>query len=147
LAPEIGSSLSAAGASLTAADVGATATSLDIAGMISGTTAAADVGATAATAATAVEAGSTLAEIGTFLAEAFPAIASFFSDERLKTDIKPVGKTDEGQTIYTYKYIDNPIKTHMGVMAQETLKFHPEAVIKHPSGALMVNYDKLLGVN
>ena len=102
---------------------------------------------TAATAATAAESAGGLAAIGSFLAESFPVLASFFSDERLKTDIKPVGKTDEGQTIYTYKYIDNPIKTHMGVMAQETLKFHPEAVIKHPSGALMVNYDKLLGVD
>ncbi len=78
----------------------------------------------------------TLAEVGGW-------IASLFSDERLKTDIKPVGKTNDGQNIYTYKYIDNPHKTHMGVLAQETLKTHPEAVSTHPIGALMVDYSKL----
>ena len=77
----------------------------------------------------------------------FSGLGSLFSDERLKTDIKEVGATKEGQTIYTFKYKGDPIKTHMGVMAQETLEFHPEAVHKHPSGALMVDYDRILGVD
>lgn len=116
---------------------------LGTAGATAGTAAAVGAGEALGTAAVAAEGATlwaTLAEVGTW-------IAALFSDERLKTDIKEVGSTKEGQTIYTYKYIDNPITTHMGVMAQETLKFHPEAVIKHPSGALMVNYDHILGAD
>lgn len=71
-------------------------------------------------------------------------IMSLFSDERLKMDVKEVGETKEGQSIYTYKYKDNPFTTHMGVMAQET---RPEAVVRDPSGYLRVNYDKILGVD
>ena len=155
--PEATAALSSYGAGLTAADVGATALGLDIAGMTATATTGAEIAATtaaattaaevAATAAGAAEGASILTTIGTAIAEAVPFLASLFSDERLKTDIKPVGETKEGQTIYTYKFKGDPFKTHMGVMAQETLKTHPEAVIKHPSGALMVDYDKILGVD
>jgi len=52
---------------------------------------------------------------------------SLFSDERLKTDIKEVGETKDGLPIYTYKYIwGGP--PQMGVMAQDALEKHPEAV-------------------
>jgi hypothetical protein len=57
---------------------------------------------------------------------------SMFSDERLKTDIRRVGKTDKGLPIYTYRYkgelgeLDPGL--HMGVMAQEAEKKFPEAV-------------------
>lgn len=104
-----------------------------------GTAAAAAGGTEVAGAALASEAGAAISweAIGTW-------IASLFSDERLKTDIKPVGETTAGQAIYTYKYKDNPFTTHMGVMAQET---RPEAVVRDPSGYLRVNYDKLLGVD
>lgn len=65
-----------------------------------------------------------------------------FSDERLKTDIKRVGKTDEGLPVYTYRYKgDGTI--HMGVMAQEVLKENPDAVRMHESGFLMVDYGKV----
>lgn len=44
--------------------------------------------------------------------------ASLFSDERLKTDIKRVGQTDQGTPIYTYRYLgEGPY--HMGVMADD----------------------------
>lgn len=53
--------------------------------------------------------------------------AAFFSDKRLKTDIKKVGKTEAGLPIYTYKYKgDN--RTQMGVMAQDVEKKTPKAV-------------------
>jgi len=53
--------------------------------------------------------------------------AAFFSDKRLKTDIKKVGKTEGGLPIYTYKYKgDN--RTQMGVMAQDVEKKTPKAV-------------------
>lgn len=78
------------------------------------------------------------------LGDIIGSIFSLFSDERLKTDIKKVGETEGGHPIYTYKFKDNPLKTHMGVMAQEVLAKEPDAVHLHPSGALMVDYSKIL---
>lgn len=70
--------------------------------------------------------------------------ASFFSDERLKEDVKRVGKMDDGTPIYTYKYKDGDPRTHMGVMAQEARKKHPDAVKRDPlTNMLMVNYSRL----
>lgn len=67
------------------------------------------------------------------------SIAGIFSDERLKENIERVGETDGGTPIYTYNYkAGGP--TMMGVMAQEAPK---EAVNKHPSGYLMVDYGKV----
>ncbi len=51
----------------------------------------------------------------------------FFSDERLKEDIKPIGKTYDGQQIYSYRYKGEP-KTQIGLIAQEVAKKHPDAV-------------------
>ena len=52
---------------------------------------------------------------------------SIFSDERLKEDIRAIGKTNDGQTIYSYRYKgDN--KYQIGLLAQEVEKHHPEAV-------------------
>jgi hypothetical protein len=98
---------------------------------------AAAEGATAATA----------AEGAGFWETALSWAADFFSDERLKTDIKPVGKLDNGLPIYSYHYIGDPKKTHIGVIAQEAQKLKPEAVAQHQSGFLTVNYDKLLGAD
>ena len=65
---------------------------------------------------------------------------ALFSDERLKTDIRRVGKTDGGIPVYTYRYLgEGPV--HMGVMAQDVEKVHPEAVQEHESGFKMVRYD------
>lgn len=62
------------------------------------------------------------------------------SDERVKEDIKKVGKTNDGQQIYTYRYkTGGPIQ--MGMMAQEVEKKHPDAV-KTIGGIKMVNYGK-----
>lgn len=72
--------------------------------------------------------------------------ASLFSDERLKENIKPVGKSHDGQNIYQYNYKDDPLKrTTLGLMAQEVEKVKPEAVHKDPfSGFKMVNYAKAM---
>ena len=51
----------------------------------------------------------------------------FFSDRRLKENVKPIGKTHDGQTIYSYNYKGDP-RTQIGLMAQEVEKKHPEAV-------------------
>ena len=50
-----------------------------------------------------------------------------FSDKRLKENIKPIGKTFDGQTIYSYRYKGEK-HTEIGLMAQEVEKGHPEAV-------------------
>lgn len=65
------------------------------------------------------------------------------SDIRLKTDIEPAGERN-GHAWYTYRYVWDDVGTvRGGVMAQEVLKTHPEAVITHPLGFLMVDYAKL----
>lgn len=54
---------------------------------------------------------------------------SFFSDRRLKEDIKRIGESDEGLPIYKFKYKGDPNEqTHIGFMADEVEKVHPEAV-------------------
>lgn len=68
-----------------------------------------------------------------------------FSDRRLKKDIKKIGKTNDGQNLYSYRYkgSDEP---QIGLMAQEVEKKRPDAVVTTPSGYKAVNYDKALGL-
>lgn len=67
--------------------------------------------------------------------------ASMFSDERMKEDARPVGMLDNGLPVYAYRYkAGGP--TQIGVMAQDAAGVRPEAVSRHPSGMLMVNYDR-----
>ena len=70
------------------------------------------------------------------------AAASLFSDERMKQNVKKVGKTDGGHHVYTYEYKDAPGITHMGVMAQEAEKKSPEAVHVYNS-MKTVDYSKI----
>lgn len=63
---------------------------------------------------------------------------SLFSDERVKEDIKEVGKTHDGQPIYSYRYKGDP-KTSLGLLAQDVEKTTPEAV-SEMGGVKMVNY-------
>ena len=68
------------------------------------------------------------------------AYSTFFpSDERVKEDIKPVGRLRDGQTVYSYRYKGDP-RTQIGLLAQEVEEKHPEAVATHPSGLKMVDY-------
>lgn len=68
-----------------------------------------------------------------------------FSDRRLKKNIKKIGKTSDGQNLYSYRYkgSDEP---QIGLMAQEVEKRDPSAVVTTPSGFKAVNYDKALGL-
>jgi hypothetical protein len=50
-----------------------------------------------------------------------------FSDERLKEDIRPVGKTYDGQNIVQFRYKGDPTP-RIGLIAQEVEKKHPGAV-------------------
>ncbi len=49
-----------------------------------------------------------------------PTTTTTASDIRLKTDIRAIGETPEGYTLYRFRYIDSaPGDFHIGVMAQE----------------------------
>jgi hypothetical protein len=65
------------------------------------------------------------------------------SDIRLKADIEPIGERG-GHAWYRFRYVwDDPGTVHEGVMAQEVMQTRPDAVITHPLGFLMVNYEAL----
>ena len=72
----------------------------------------------------------------------------FMSDERLKENIKPIGTSENGHKIYNWDWndkakelgVNNPTT---GVIAQEVMKYMPEAVSKHANGYYMVNYGVL----
>lgn len=51
----------------------------------------------------------------------------FFSDRRLKYDLRKIGKTYDGQDLYSYKMHGDP-RTHVGLIAQDVEKKHPHAV-------------------
>jgi len=62
------------------------------------------------------------------------------SDERLKENMEPIGKTFDGQNLYKYNYKGDP-KTQIGLSAQEVEKHHPSAVHKTDEGIRMVDYN------
>jgi hypothetical protein len=63
------------------------------------------------------------------------------SDRRLKTDVRPVGRLHDGQTVYAYRFRGSP-RTELGLLAQEVEKRRPDAVHRHPSGFKMVDYGR-----
>lgn len=65
--------------------------------------------------------------------------SSVFSDERLKEDVEPIGKTFDGQKIVRFKYKGEP-GTRIGLVAQDVEKKHPEAV-GLAGGYKTVDYD------
>lgn len=84
--------------------------------------------------------GGLMGGIGEGLGAAGVGLLGMFSDERLKENIHPVGKTFDGQNIYKYNYKGDPA-THIGLLAQEVEHRHPSAV-GHAEGYKTVNYDK-----
>ena len=70
------------------------------------------------------------------------------SDERMKEDIKFVGK-EKGHNIYTWNWKDEAKKMGwdkfpaIGVLAQEVMKYMPEAVMEDENGYYRVNYGVL----
>ena len=68
--------------------------------------------------------------------------APFFSDRRLKEDIKRIGETDDGLPIYKYRYKgDKSEQTHIGFMADEVEDKKPNAVGEY-NGYKTVDYDR-----
>jgi len=70
------------------------------------------------------------------------AIGAFLSDERVKRDITPVAKLENGLQLYRYRYAWSDT-LYVGVLAQEVLKVAPSAVSRGADGYLRVNYARL----
>jgi hypothetical protein len=68
------------------------------------------------------------------------------SDERLKCDVSKVGKLDNGLDVVTWKWTDMakksglPLGETKGLIAQQVAKIVPDAIKRHASGYLMVDY-------
>lgn len=62
------------------------------------------------------------------------------SDRRAKTNIRRVGKLDNGLPVYSYRY-NGQEQTHIGLMADEVQQIHPEAVNVGADGYSRVRYE------
>ena len=88
---------------------------------------------------------------GDVLGTAAQLAAMYFgmkSDERLKENIKPIGKSENGHNLYTWDWNDKAKELGIndpttGVLAQEVKKYMPEAVVKDTDGYYKVNYGVL----
>ena len=67
--------------------------------------------------------------------------AAVKSDRRLKKNIKRIGTHVLGIGLYTWDYLWG--EPFSGVMADEVEQVMPEAIVMHPSGFKMVNYEML----
>ncbi len=79
--------------------------------------------------------------MGTGIGAGAGALLGLLSDERVKEDVNKVGTLDNGLPVYTFKY-KGDATTHMGVMAQEAEKKHPDAV-NEVNGLKMVDYSQV----
>jgi len=69
------------------------------------------------------------------------AAAMYFSDARLKDNIRQIGKTPGGHNLYEYEMFG---RTEQGVLAQEMLSERPEAVSVDPdTGYYLVDYSQV----
>lgn len=66
------------------------------------------------------------------------AAVSKWSDERLKDDIEPVGRLENGLTVYRYRYRGSQ-QYEIGLIAQEVMEANPSAVSMH-DGFYAVDY-------
>ena len=64
------------------------------------------------------------------------------SDIRLKRDITPVARLDNGINLYSFRYRWSD-QVYVGVMAQEVAAIVPDAVVRASNGYLAVCYDRL----
>lgn len=70
------------------------------------------------------------------------SLVGVLSDIRLKRDIHPVGRTQDGLTLYRFRYLWSDVEM-VGLLAQEVLEVAPEAVITGEDGYLRVDYGRL----
>jgi hypothetical protein len=83
--------------------------------------------------------GSALGTAGSSIMEFLPMLA-MLSDRRFKTDIKKIGLANNGLPIYIFKYTGSET-WHIGFMADEVEKVHPDAVHMHHN-VKFVDYEK-----
>jgi endosialidase-like protein len=65
------------------------------------------------------------------------------SDIRLKEDIVPPVRLDNGLELYRFRYKGNDHTDYVGVMAQEVKEIEPSSVWRDRDGYLVVDYDRL----
>ncbi len=63
-----------------------------------------------------------------------------FSERRLKKNVKPIGRLDNGLTVYSFSYTWEQATNRIGMMADEVDKVHPEAV-SEVNGFKVVDYE------
>lgn len=69
--------------------------------------------------------------------------SSFFSDRKVKENVRKIGETEDGLPIYKFRYKgDKTEQTHIGYMADEVEKKHPDAVGEY-GGVKTVDYNKV----
>jgi hypothetical protein len=71
--------------------------------------------------------------------------AMYYSDARVKRDVRRIGRHPRGFGVYRYRYVGER-GTRVGVMAQEVRRYMPEAV-HNRGGVLMVDYSMIGGLN
>jgi hypothetical protein len=76
------------------------------------------------------------------LAQLAAMAAMFMSDGRLKDILEREGQTSKGIPLYRFRYKGRS-EILCGVIAQEAAEICPEAVHRHSSGYLMVDYSKV----
>ena len=79
----------------------------------------------------------------TDLAGSLGSAAIAASDRRLKTNVRKIGQLANGLFVYLFNYIWNE-QEQIGVMSDEVREIMPHAVIVHPSGYDLVNYEEVL---
>jgi hypothetical protein len=82
--------------------------------------------------------GSIAGTAGSVISSILPFLPFLASDRRMKHDVERVGRLNDGQPVYRFKY-DGDDRTRMGLMAQDVEKYHPEAV-RGLGGVKMVDY-------
>jgi Protein of unknown function (DUF3300)/Chaperone of endosialidase len=65
------------------------------------------------------------------------------SDIRLKEDVAPLVRLDNGLELYRFRYKGGDRTVYVGVMAQEVQQIAPRAVWRNHDGYLMVNYNRI----
>ncbi len=79
---------------------------------------------------------------GNLVPIAVPVLGGLLSDRRLKTNIVPIETRPDGQRLYEFSFRGFATRW-LGVIAQEVLQTHPEAVVEDERGYLTVNYNML----
>jgi len=88
--------------------------------------------------------GGLLGGLGGLASGAASIYSAWKSDRRLKTDIVPVGRDEgTGLTLYSFRYIADPAKRFIGLMADEVRSVNPFAVYRAADGFDRVDYGAL----